>query len=62
MVNLELTTEEFELVKRAMFRSSYASMSERTTTLRLANRLSHIVPVENVEMGEGFDMIGIVEV
>lgn len=62
MVRLDLTNDEFELVKRAMFRSSYASMTERRETLSLVNRLSKIMPPPNVVMSEGFDMQGIVEV
>jgi hypothetical protein len=56
---LELSNDEFEIIKSALGRATYGTTKQRVETLVLANRLSHIVPVatvENAVMGEGFTL------
>lgn len=63
-MQLEISNDEFKIIKKALGHSSYSNIEERAEFLKLANRLSHIVPIEslpNFVMGEGFPMVAIRE-
>jgi len=41
---LELSNDEFEIVKKALGRASYSTLREREEVIKLGNRLSNIHP------------------